>query len=162
MAITNPHAHSSHPPTMRPMVLIGISVLALLSGCTSLGHESRAEPQLERKLPVRPNAVAVVGSGELATATELLLVSRGVKVYASPVQLKVDPKTNATTSEAVTRYVVNVTSVDLDVCLPEGSRQMHFNISVVDVLTNERVFFLSGDYGCKDTLVRRFERWYFP
>jgi hypothetical protein len=138
-----------------------VCVAALASGCTSLGHEDRAQPQIERKLPTRPAEVAVVGSGELAVAVELLLVSRGLSVLASPVQAILDENKKVRSSETVTRYVVNVSSVDLDVCVPEGSRQMHFNISVVDLVSNERIFVMSGDYGCKDTLVRRFERWFF-
>lgn len=132
-----------------------------LAGCTSLGHEARAQPQIERELTARPDVVAVVGSGELSTAIELLLVSRGVSVRASPVQVTLDERQNVRSSETVVRYVANVTSVDHDMCVPEGSRQMHFHISVVDLANNERVFGLSGDYGCKDTIVRRFEQWFF-
>lgn len=46
-------------------------------------------------------------------------------------------------------------------CVPEGSRQMHFHISVVDLVNNQRVLAMSGDYGCKDTIVKRFEQWFF-
>ena len=38
---------------------------------------------------------------------------------------------------------------------------MHFHISVVDLLENRRVYALSGDYGCKDTIVKKFEQWLF-
>lgn len=134
----------------------------LLIGCTSLGHEERTQPQIERPLAERPSVVAVVGSGELSIAVELLLASHGINVLASPVQMKqnVSPAGNA--SVDVVRYVVNVTSVDHDICIPEGSRQMHFHISVVDTLKNQRVFAMSGDYGCKDTIVKRFGAWFFP
>lgn len=132
-----------------------------LQGCTSLGHEGRTEPQIERKLPTRPDIVAVTGSGELSTAIELLLVSRGVSVRASPVQISLDGNHKVQSSKTVVRYVANVTSVDHDMCVPEGSRQMHFHISVVDLVNNERIFAMSGDYGCKDTIVRRFDRWFF-
>ena len=139
---------------------LGVSLFAL-SGCTSIGHEQRAEPQIERKLATRPNEIAVTGSGELSTAIELLLVSRGVTVKASPVQVAVDGNQKVKATEITTRYVANVNSVDHDTCVPEGSRQMHFHISVVDLVNNERVFAMSGDYGCKNTIVRRFERWFF-
>lgn len=132
-----------------------------VGGCTSLGHEGRAQPQIERKIVARPDVVAVVGSGELSTAIELLLVSRGITVRASPVQVTLDEKQTIRSSEAVVRYVANVSSVDHDMCVPEGSRQMHFHISVVDLVKNERIFAMSGDYGCKDTIVRRFESWFF-
>lgn len=134
---------------------------ATLVGCTSLGHEERAQPQIERKLGARPDSVAVVGSGELSIAIELLLVSRGVAVHASPTQVVLGDDKRIQSSKTVARYVANVTSVDQDMCVPEGSRQMHFHISVVDLVNNQRVFGMSGDYGCKDTIVRRFEQWLF-
>ena len=137
-----------------------VSIIAL-AGCTSLGHESRAQPQIERPLPTEPNAVAVVGSGELSTALELVLVSRGVRVHASPIRVQAVDGDNPGAPVLTSRYVINVNSVDLDMCVPEGSRQMHFNISVVDLVADERLFVMSGDFGCKDTLVRRFERWFF-
>lgn len=36
---------------------------------------------------------------------------------------------------------------------------MHFNVSVVDFQERNRVFLMSGEFGCKDTLVRNFESW---
>lgn len=132
-----------------------------IAGCTSLGHESRAQPQIERPLPTEPNAVAVVGSGELSTAIELMLVSRGIRVHASPIRVQDVDGDNPGAPVLTSRYVINVTSVDLDMCLPEGSRQMHFNISVVDLVADERLLVMSGDFGCKDTLVQRFQRWFF-
>lgn len=150
----------SNLPHVRFLGIILLLVF-VLQGCTSLGHEGRTEPQIERKLPTRPDVIAVNGSGELSTAIELLLVSRGVSVRASPVQVVFDENQKVKSSEAVSRYVANVTSVDHDMCIPEGSRQMHFHISVVDLVNNERIFAMSGDYGCKDTIVRRFENWFF-
>ena len=150
----------SNLPHVRFLGIILLLVF-VLQGCTSLGHEGRTEPQIEQKLPTRPDVIAVNGSGELSTAIELLLVSRGVSVRASPVQVVFDENQKVKSSEAVSRYVANVTSVDHDMCIPEGSRQMHFHISVVDLVNNERIFAMSGDYGCKDTIVRRFENWFF-
>lgn len=138
-----------------------ISTLLFFSGCTSVGHEARTEPQIERPLAEQPAIIAVNGSGELAIAIELLLVSRGIDVLASPIQVVSEESTNSYATKTVTRYVVNATSVDHDVCVPEGSRQMNFHISVVDLIENQRVFAMSGDYGCKDTIVRRFESWFF-
>lgn len=145
----------------RPMLSALTAVLfTSLVACTSLGHDERAQPQIERKLTSRPAVVAVVGSGELSIAVELFLVSQGVTVRASPVQVTLDAANNPRSSETVVRYVANVTSVDHDICVPEGSRQMHFHISFVDLVNNERVFAMSGDYGCKDTIVRRFAQWF--
>lgn len=134
---------------------------SILVGCTSLGHEGRAQPQIERKFATRPDSIAVVGSGELSIAIELLLVSRGIAVHASPIQVTLGDDQKVQSSRTVARYVANITSVDQDMCVPEGSRQMHFHISVVDLVNNHRVFAMSGDYGCKDTIVGRFEQWFF-
>ena len=141
--------------------LVGFVFMIALAGCTSLGHESRAQPQIERALPTKPSAVAVVGSGELSTALELMFVSRGLRVHPSPIRVQAVDGNNPGTPVLNSRYVINVNSVDLDMCVPEGSRQMHFNISVVDLVADERLFVMSGDYGCKDTLVQRFEHWFF-
>jgi len=131
--------------------------LAILSGCTSLGHEARAEPQLERTLSERPQVVALEGSGELVIALELMLVSRGIDVLPSAEQIM--PGTSS--MKRVTRYAISATSVDLDVCIPEGSRQMNFYIAVTDLVENKRLFVMNGNYGCKNTVVGRFERWFF-
>jgi hypothetical protein len=56
-------------------------------------------------------------------------------------------------------YRVIVRSTDLDRCVPEGSRQMHFSVSVVDVRERSRVFLQSGQFGCRDTIVKEFEQW---
>ena len=146
---------------LSPAGLCALLFAVTLSGCTSLGHEGRAQPQVERRLDARPDVIALTGSGELSTAIELLLVSRGVAVRASPVQITSDDGRQARMPTTVVRYVANVTSVDHDMCVPEGSRQMHFHISLVDLETNSRVFAMSGDYGCKDTIVDRFDRWFF-
>jgi hypothetical protein len=141
---------------------ISIIAIALASfftgGCTSIGHEERTEPQIEVSLAATPSIVAISGSGELSIAIELLLASRGVEVLLSPLQI--DQKSTVPKGKPV-RYAITATSVDLDMCIPEGSRQMHFHISVVDLMENKRVYAMSGDYGCKDTIVRTFEKWLF-
>lgn len=148
-------------PLSRLSIIFLFFFLILFTGCTSLGHEGRVQPQIERPLAVRPDVVTVSGSGELVIAIELLLVSRGINVRASPIQVLSDESSETLTIEAASRYVVNVNSVDHEMCIPEGSRQMHFYVSVVDLVENQRVFAMSGDYGCKDTIVKRFERWFF-
>ena len=92
-------------------LLLSICGLAVLSGCTSLGHEARAQPQLERQLPERPEVVSLEGSGELVIALELMLVSRGINVVPSAEQIV--PETSS--MKRVTRYAISATSVDLDV-----------------------------------------------
>jgi len=138
-------------------LILLLCVLTLLAGCTSLGHEARAQPQLERQLSERPEVVSLEGSGELVIALELMLVSRGITVLPSPKQ--VVPETSS--MKTVTRYAVSATSVDFDVCIPEGSRQMNFYIAVTDLVENERIFVMNGNYGCKNTIIDRFERWFF-
>jgi len=59
-------------------IIFGTLLLLLNTGCTSLGHEGRAQPQFEQSLKKTPRSVAVVGSGELAIAVELILISEGV------------------------------------------------------------------------------------
>ena len=139
------------------LLLLLFCGLAVLSGCTSLGHEARAEPQLERQLSERPEVVSLEGSGELVIALELMLVSRGINVLPSAEQIV--PETSSV--KRVTRYTISATSVDFDVCIPEGSRQMNFYIAVTDLVENERLFVMNGNYGCKNTVVGRFERWFF-
>ena len=138
-------------------VLIFALILSLLAGCTSLGHESRTKPQIALDFPNKPNKVSLEGSGELMVATELMLVSRGINVVPSPVQIDSDTgKKNI-----ATRYAITATSTDFDVCVPEGSRQMNFTILVNDLQENQRLFFMNGNYGCKDTIVSRLEEWFF-
>ncbi len=138
-----------------------ILLILNLFGCTSLGYEGRIQPQIEHPFSNRPTVVAVSGSGELAIAIELLLASNGIDVRASSIQAVPRESDSARTVETVARYQINVTSVDQDICIPEGSRQMHFSIYVVDLFENKRVFAMTGDYGCKNAIVQRFERWFF-
>jgi S1-C subfamily serine protease len=57
------------------------------------------------------------------------------------------------------RFYLLVRSTDLDICLPEGSRQLHFHVEVMDLQANERLFLMRGEYGCKDTLVANLQDW---
>ena len=137
--------------------IVCVLILIFLSGCTSLGHESRTQPQIELNFTNKPSKVSLEGSGELMIAVELMLVSNGINVVPSPIQI--DPKTNE--KKIATRYSINATSTDLDVCIPEGSRQMNFTITVNDLQENQRLFFMNGNYGCKNTIVNRFKKWFF-
>jgi hypothetical protein len=144
------------------------SVLALLAGCTSLDHEGSAQPQFEQHFSERPEVVSLEGSGKLVIALDLMLVSRGIKVLASPIQIV----SETSSTKRVTRYAVTATSVNYDVCVtapsvdhdecvPEDSPQMKYNISVTDLQKNELVFSMNGNYGFKDIIVKRFELWFF-
>lgn len=140
---------------------IFITLTGFLAGCTSIGHETRATPKFE-KLTDRIVEVGFDGDdNDLSVAVEKLLDARGVKVsiLGTPqVRLQRGDK-EYTYDEVQTRYVLRVRSADLDTCMNEGSRQMHFNVSVVDFQKRSRIFLMSGEFGCKDTLLRNFERW---
>ena len=56
-------------------------------------------------------------------------------------------------------YVLRVRSDDLDTCLPEGSRQMHFNVTAIDSVSGEVALQITGNYGCKNTIIKRFDEW---
>lgn len=143
--------------SLRILTVIGVLSTVGVSGCTSLGHESRTQPQVALAFKGKPNKVSLEGSGELMIAVELMLVSKGINVVPSPIQI--DPSTKE--KKIVTRYTVTATSMDLDVCVPEGSRQMNFTIAVNDIEENRRLFFMNGNYGCKNTIVKRFGDWFF-
>jgi hypothetical protein len=137
--------------------VVWMLVFVFISGCTSLGHESRTSPQIALDLENKPSKVSLEGSGELMVAMELMLVSHGINVVPSSMQIDRDTKEK----KIAVRYAINATSTDLDVCIPEGSRQMNFTISANDLQDNRRLFFMNGNYGCKNTIVRRFEQWFF-
>lgn len=127
-------------------ILAGCVSGQFLTGCTSLGQETRATPKVSKAIePVREFGFDS-DDNELSVGIEGLLTSRGykVKVLHGGVQA---------------RYVLRVRSTDLDTCLPEGSRQMHFNVTVVDSSTGERVLLIAGEYGCKNTIINRFGEW---
>lgn len=134
-----------------------VLIFFVISGCTSLGHESRTKPQIALDFADKPNKVSLEGSGELMVAMELMLISRGINVVPSPIQI--DGNTNE--KEIASRYAITATSTDFDVCLPEGSRQMNFTVAVNDLQENQRLFFMNGNYGCKNTILNRFEEWFF-
>jgi CRISPR/Cas system-associated protein Cas5 (RAMP superfamily) len=137
------------------------TLCGLLSGCTSLGYETRSIPKFAKST----DKIVEVGfdgdDNELSVAIEKLLEDRGVKVkiLSRPKVREQRGDKEYTYDEVQTRYILRVRSVDLDTCIPEGSRQMHFNVSVVDFQERNRVFLMSDEFGCKDTLLRNFESW---
>ena len=150
---------------MNRQSIIGATATLLLTGaivaCTSLRHQARAVPKIAK--PTEP--ITEFGfdgdDNELAVAVEKLLNDLGVRaeILSTP-QVRVQRGDREYTYDEVqTRYVLRVRSEDLDKCVPEGSRQMHFNISVVDFQERTRVFLMNGEFGCKDTLVRSFASW---
>jgi hypothetical protein len=133
----------------------------VITGCTSLGNEKRSTPKVAKPA----NSMVEIGidgdDNELSIAIENLLDNHGVKVkiLATPQVRQIRGDKEYTYDEVQTRYVLRVRSKDLDTCLPEGSRQMHFNVSVTDFQERRRIFLMNGEFGCKDTLVRTFENW---
>jgi hypothetical protein len=132
-----------------------------IAGCTSLGQQARAIPRIAKPID-RISEIGFDGDdNELSVAIEKLLDDRGVRarILSTP-QVRVQRGDKEYTYDEVqTRYVLRVRSTDLDKCVPEGSRQMHFNVSVVDFQERSRVFLMNGEFGCKDTLVSSFDRW---
>ena len=133
----------------------------MISGCSSMGHEKRAVPKIARPIGEVSEFGFDPDNNELAVAIEKLLDSRGIKVklVSSPKVRQQRGEKEYTYDEVQTRYVLKVRSLDLDTCLPEGSRQMHFDISVVDFQKRQRVLIMSGKFGCRDTIVREFDKW---
>lgn len=128
------------------LILFGCNSGLLLTGCTSLGQESRSTPKISQAIEPVNEFGFDSDDNELSVGIEKLLTSRGFKmrILRNGVQ---------------TRYVLRVRSTDLDTCLPEGSRQMHFNVSAIDSDTGKRVLLIAGEYGCKDTIIKRVDEW---
>lgn len=136
-------------------------IAATLIACTSRGHQTRAVPKIAKPIGSITEFGFDGDDNELSVAIEKLLDDLGVraKILSTP-QVRVQRGDREYTYDEVqTRYVLRVRSEDLDKCLPEGSRQMHFNVSVVDFQERARVFLMNGEYSCKDTLVRSFGQW---
>jgi hypothetical protein len=130
-------------------------------GCTSAGNEKRAIPKIAKPIGEIVEFGFDPDDNELSVAIEKLLDARGirVKLLSTPQVRQQQGEKEYTYDEVQTRYVLRVRSVDLDTCLPEGSRQMHFSISVTDFQNRERVLIMKGEFGCRDTIVREFEKW---
>lgn len=142
-------------------LLASTALVVPLIACTSLGHQERAAPQIAKPVG-KITEIAIDGDDKaLAVAVEKMLDERGIrtKMLAAPRVRVQQGDREYTYDEVQTRYVVRVRSVDLDTCVPEGSRQMHFNLSVMDYETRSRVFLLNGEFGCRDTLLASFGNW---
>jgi hypothetical protein len=138
-----------------------VACIANLAACTSLGHEGRAKPKIAKEFEGAKEISFDADEGELSVALESYLSDIGIKpriISAPQVRIQKGDK-EYTYDEVQTRYVVRVRSTDLDICIPEGSRQMHFNISVTDFKERSRVFLMSGNFGCKNTIIRNFGNW---
>lgn len=134
------------------MLLLAVCITA---GCTSMGHEARAVPSLSLQMKEVPKNVTLSGNtGELSVAVEQLLKRHGIEVMTST-----DRGAKELQGEKATRYAIDVRSDDLDVCVPEGSRQMNFAIVVDDMKEKKRIFVMHGDFGCKNTILAQFEKW---
>ena len=98
---------------------------------------------------------------DLSVAIEKLLDARHiqVKLLSTPQVRQQHGDKEYTYDEVQTRYVLRVRSIDLDMCIPEGSRQMHFNITVTDFQNRQRVLVMKGQFGCRDTIVKEFDKW---
>ena len=141
--------------------LLPLVALLILAACTSSGHERRAVPMIARSI----GPIAEFGfdpdDNELAIAIEKLLEDRGVRVklLSTPQVRQQRGDKEYTYDEVQTRFVLRVRSTDLDRCVPEGSRQMHFAVTVTDFQTRQRVFLMKGQFGCLDTLLQQFDNW---
>ena len=133
----------------------------LLCGCTSVGHEKRAIPKIAKPIGEVVEFGFDPDDNDLSVAVEKLLDARGVRVklLSTPQVRQQRGDKEYTYDEVQTRYVLRVRSVDLDTCVPEGSRQMHFSLSVTDFQKRQRVLVMKGEFGCRDTIVREFDKW---
>ena len=134
----------------------------ITAGCSSLGHEARSVPLMSRQMQELPKKVTLVGNtGELSVAVEQLLERHGIEVMIRTDRgvKELQDEKEYSTVESSTRYTIDVRSVDLDVCVPEGSRQMNFAIVVYDMKDRKRIFVMRGDFGCKNTILDQFEKW---
>lgn len=132
-----------------------------LLACTSLGQAGRAKPLIEK--PV--SGIHEIGfdgdDNELAVGVERLLDQAGVtvKILQTPRVRETAGNKVYIYDEVQTRYVIRVESNDGDRCIPEGSRQMSFAITVTDYEKQSRVLLMRGEHACRDTILRNFEQW---
>jgi S1-C subfamily serine protease len=142
---------------IRPLVLTFILPL----GCTSLGHAGRAVPHVAKPSVLPPMMVVDSDDNELGVAVEKMMLSLRIQVVLMRVVARDGmPRPGTEESKAFPRFVVRVRSTDLDTCVPEGSRQMHFHVEVTDEQSRERIFLMRGEYGCRDTLVENLSSWF--
>jgi hypothetical protein len=142
-------------------LILFLAGVVCLCGCTSIGHEKRAAPKIAREVGPITEFGFDSDDNDLSVAVEKFLDSRGIrlKLLSTPQVRQQKGEKEYTYDEVQTRYVLKVRSTDLDTCIPEGSRQMHFDISVTDFQTRQRVLVMKGQYGCRDTIIKEFEKW---
>lgn len=141
-------------------LLVAIAAL-VLCGCTSLGQETRAVPLVAKPIKLTSPVTLDGDDGALALEVERQLDNLGFNVIV-PTYVGVkefSDNKEYTYTESASRFTVRVRSVDLDTCVPEGSRQMHFRVTVYDVVQRKRVYLSDGEYGCRDTIARQFTNW---
>ena len=139
-----------------------LTIVAIcLIGCTSIGNEKRAIPKIAKPIGTISEFGFDGDDNDLSIAVQKLLERRGiqVKLLSTPHVREQLGEKEYTYNEVQSRYVLRVRSTDLDNCIPEGSRQMHFNITVTDFQTRQKVLVMKGQFGCRDTIVNEFERW---
>jgi hypothetical protein len=150
--------------SVRHHTIIRVAFLSLclpLGACTSLGHSGREAPLIAKSIGHISEITLDGDDNELAIAIEKALDAKGITVrtvFAPQVKEKTTER-EITYNQLTTRYVIRVSSVDYDKCLPEGSRQMDFNIVVTDYQEHQRMFVMHGEHGCKDSIVSKFMKW---
>lgn len=148
--------------TLRRLYPFSLGAFCLLEvTCTSLGHAGREVPLIAKPIGHISEITLDGDDNELAIAVEKALDAGGVEVHTVFARQVTDKSAEREVkyTELKTRYVVQVASRDLDRCLPEGSRQMDFNIVVTDYQEHTRVLVMRGEHGCRDSIVRQFMRW---
>lgn len=150
-------------PFAAPATLIIAFALSglFVVGCTSMGNQTRAIPKIAKPTERILEFGFDPDDNALSIAVEKLLDARGVKVklVSTPQVRQQRGDKEYTYDEIQTRYLLKVRSEDLDRCVPEGSRQMHFTISVTDFQERKRVFLQNGEFGCQDTILKYFAEW---
>jgi hypothetical protein len=145
---------------LRALVFSALCVLGV--SCTSMGHAGREVPLIAKPIGHISEISLAGDDNELAIAIETALDASGVEVHTVFAQEVTEKTIERETkyNELKTRYVVQVASRDLDKCMPEGSRQMDFNIVVTDYQEHKRVLVMHGEHGCKASIVRQFMKWF--
>src|SRR5438309_1559225 len=125
------------------MIRVAFLALCLPAGaCTSLGHSGREAPLIAKPIGHISEITLDGDDNELAIAIENALDAKGiiVRTVFAPQVKQTTPDREVTYNQLTTRYVIRASSIDRDKCLPEGSRQMDFNIVVTDYQEHQRVF----------------------
>jgi hypothetical protein len=140
---------------------LAASCVIFVTGCTSLGQQGRAAPLIAKPAPALTEIGFDSDDHELGIAIEKMLDARGVKVriLSEPEVREVSGNKEYIYREVQTRYVLRVRSSDYSMCVPEGSRQMDFAVTVTDYNERSRLLVMQGEHGCKDTLVREVSKW---